>query len=178
MAKIIPFKSKAGHTKNAQLDSAAAFKEKFRPLVNSPQKANVINLSERRDELAVTERRKVTRTVLSQFVGVFIVLPKKTGGLKPVSVHDVSDKGLAFDLTPEMGAFKAGESVTMRIYLSHETYFSFSVKVVNVRRNRHGTVFKKDDDSYQTLMFFSKFLQNVSLVARKDNGDRLLGSIE
>jgi hypothetical protein len=151
---------------------------------------SVIDLSERRKEIIATERRFVTRTVLSQFVGVFVVIPEKksakTGqpGLQPVSLYDVSEGGLAFDLPLELGTFDIGESVTLRIYLSHDTYFSFGAKIANGRPVegkgvlRHGVILKKDDDSYKTLFYFVKFLENVSLVAKKDNGDRLLGRVD
>ncbi len=150
----------------------------------------IIDITDRRKEKIAAERRFVTRTVLAQFVGVFVVLPKirtvsgTVPGLQPVALHDVSESGLSFDLPFETGAFDIGESVTMRIYLSHDTYFSYGVKVANVRPvpekgvMRHGTVLTKDDESYRTLFYFMKFLENVSSVAKKDNGDRLIGRVD
>ena len=176
VAKVIPFKKSRGSPKIKT--DGELFKAKYSGEIES---GAIINLIEKRQEMRATDRRNVTRTVLSQFIGVFVVLPK--AGLKPVSVYDISDGGLAFDLSIETGSFKSGDNVTMRIYLSHDTYFSFSVSVINARPSvsgarRHGVLFKKDDDSYKTLVFFSRFLQNVSVVARKDHGDRLLGNIE
>jgi hypothetical protein len=139
----------------------------------------VTDLTKRREQIIDQERRLVTRTVLSSFIGVFVVLPKQ--GLQPVAVYDISEGGLAFDLPADQGQFNIGETVTMRIYLSHDTYFSYSVKVANVRAMehgavlRHGTILRKDDESFQTLSHFMRFLEAVSLVAKKDNGDRLLG---
>jgi hypothetical protein len=142
----------------------------------------LISLTERREEKQAAEKRTVTRTVLSQFLGVFVILPNK--GLQPVALYDVSEAGLSFDIPNEVGSYNISESITMRIYLSHDTYFSFQVKVANKRSpegdgvSRHGAVFKKDDESFKTLFYFTKFLENVSQVARRDSGDRLLGRID
>ncbi|MDZ4676949.1 MAG: PilZ domain-containing protein [Oligoflexia bacterium] len=142
----------------------------------------IIDMTKRRDQLADQDRREVTRTVFSQFIGVFIVLPKL--GLQPVSIYDISAGGLAFDLPSELGQFNIGEAVTMRIYLSHDTYFSYSAKIANVRAVdhgavlRHGTILQKDDESYETLTHFMHFLQAVARVAKKDNGDRQMGRVD
>jgi hypothetical protein len=165
-------------------DSVDAFREKLNVAAadHAPTAEDVIDMTQRRQKLMESERRVVTRTVLSQFIGVSVVLPDK--GLQPVVLYDVSEGGIAFDLPLEMGGFNIGENVTLRIYLSHDTYFSFSTKVVNCRPApnegvmRHGTAFRKTDISFKTLFYFTKFLENVSLIARKDNGDRILGKVE
>jgi len=171
------------YRKKKSVDPAEVAKER---LYGKPAKLttdiSLIDLNDRREEKAASEKRAVTRTVLSQFLGVFLVLPNK--GLQPVSLHDVSEAGLSFDLADEVGSYEISETVTMRIYLSHDTYFSFHAKIANKRTSsgqgvvRHGAVFRKDDDSFKTLFYFTKFLENVSLVARKDTGDRLLGRID
>ena len=70
----------------------------------------------------------------------------------------------------------------MRIYLSHDLYFSFSVKIVNVRRTdgacRHGAVFEKSQPASPTLFHFVKFLEGVATIARRDEGERLIGRID
>lgn len=144
--------------------------------------ASVVDISEKRQEAIASERREVARTVLSHFIGVFLVIPDS--GLQPVALYDVSETGLAFDLPTEFGKYSIGETVTMRMYLSHDTYFSYGARIANAREipgegvNRHGAIFKKGDDSYKTLYFFVKFLEQVSLVSRRDTGDRLLGRID
>jgi hypothetical protein len=167
-------------------DSAEAFRQKYSSveMVETEKTAaeEIIDMTERRQKMLDSERRSVTRTVLSQFIGVCVVLPDK--GLQPVVLYDVSEGGVAFDLPLEMGGFNLGETVTLRIYLSHDTYFSFSTKVVNRRQAenegvmRHGAAFRKTDISFKTLFYFTKFLENVSLIARKDNGDRVMGKVE
>lgn len=148
----------------------------------SEMDASVVSMDERRKEEIASERRQLTRTVLSHFVGVFVVLPEK--GLQPVSLYDVSEGGLAFDVPMELGKFEIGEPVTMRMYLSHDTYFAFTVRVANVRdvsgagTYRHGTIMKKTEDSFQTLYFFMKFLEEVGKVARKDHGERVIGRMD
>jgi hypothetical protein len=140
-----------------------------------------IVMSERRETMKEDDRRQVTRTVLSQFIGVFVVLDNQ--GLQPVSLYDISEEGLSFDLSQEHGQFQVGETVTMRIYLSHDMYFSFNTKVANVRSvksesaYRHGAVVLKDHGSYKAVHHFMKFLENVAAVAKKDSGDRLIGRV-
>ena len=180
---VIPFKRTKRATKEVDThkeDAKYGKKSSDTPAKNLP--ADLIDMSEKRREIIKSERRNVTRTVLSQFIGVFVVLPK--WGLQPVSVYDISESGVSFDMLNDMGSFEIGEAVTLRIYLSHDSYFTFSVDVANVRKSkgegttRHGSIFKKNDDSYKTLFFFAKFLENVGRVVRKDNGDKLLGRVE
>jgi hypothetical protein len=175
---VIPFDPKRSRTKKDETAKVKIFGN------SSPEKSvkKVIQLDEIRKEKSDAEKRAVTRTVLSQFLGVFVVLPSK--GLQPISLYDVSEAGLSFDIPLEAGAYNISETATMRIYLSHDTYFSFHVKIANKRSSdaegatRHGAVFRKDDESFKTLFYFTKFLENVSQVAKKDTGDLLLGRID
>ncbi len=172
------------YKKRHRVDEIEKTKEKLygAPQTTKKEHTKIIDFKERLEEKMASEKRAVTRTVLSQFLGVFVVLPNK--GLQPVSLYDVSEAGLSFDLPADMGGFDVAETVTMRIYLSHDTYFSFHAKIANKRNSiaegvvRHGAVFKKDDESFKTLFYFTKFLENVGMVARKDTGDRLLGRID
>ena len=147
-----------------------------------PSKASVIDMSERRREEIDAERRLVTRTVLSHIVGVIAVIPNQ--GLQPVSLYDVSEGGLSFDMRMEAGSFSVGETVTMRMYLSHDTYFAFAVKIANIRSlegegvNRHGVVLDTTHAAYKTMSYFTRFLEQVSQVAKKDEGERVLGRID
>ena len=183
MDNVISFADRK-RARAAKTNAAEAFKADHQN-ETAPTTENdrpIINMTERRQEMLEVERRGVTRTVLSQFIGVCLVMPDK--GLQPVVLHDVSEGGVAFDLPLEMGGFNLGENVTLRIYLSHDTYFSFSTKVVNRRAAeaegvmRHGTAFRKNDISFKTLFYFTKFLENVSQIARKDGGARVLGKVE
>jgi hypothetical protein len=175
---VIPFNK--NRKKKGTDEEVRLAKEKIYGPVEKIEK--VIDMAEKREEKMASEKRAVTRTVLSQFLGVFVVLPNK--GLQPVALYDVSEAGLSFDLPLEVGGYNVTETVTMRIYLSHDTYFSFHAKISNKRTSealgvvRHGAVFRKDDESFKTLFYFTKFLENVGLVARRDTGDRLLGRID
>jgi hypothetical protein len=177
-SNVINFKERAEKRKKAENGS----EEHEETAKGSWGDHAVVDMTARRQEAMETERRSVARTVLSQFIGVFVVLPTK--GLQSVNLHDVSENGLAFDLPQEAGQYNIGDSVTMRIYLSHDTYFSFGVKVSNRRTtqaqgvSRHGAVFAKNDQSFKTLFYFTKFLESVSTIAKKDNGDRLMGRVD
>ncbi|MBK7890386.1 MAG: hypothetical protein IPJ84_05895 [Bdellovibrionales bacterium] len=61
------------------------------------------------------------RTILSEFIGAFILVPEK--GLQKVSIYDISDNGIAFDLDLGGGMMMEGEEIAMRVYLNQFTYF-------------------------------------------------------
>lgn len=141
----------------------------------------MLNITEARQEILSRDRRNVKRTILTEFVGAFSVLPEK--GLMKVSLYDISDNGLAFDLPLEGGGFAHGEEVAMRVYLNHSTYFPFTVTVSNVRAIedegvvRHGATFVKGSMNDVALHHFVRFIENVSASLKKDSGDVLVSNI-
>ncbi len=142
----------------------------------------VINMEEKRKELLLKEHRQTKRTILSEFVGAFIIFATNgpnLGGLQKVNLYDISDDGLSFDMEPSVGRLRVGEEIAMRIYLSQKNYFSFTVRVTNLRfekeegTNRHGCQFLKGSVNKEALYHFVKFIENVSLNLKEDFGDKL-----
>ncbi len=137
--------------------------------------APIIDITEKRTEIIQSERRKVRRTILSEFISAFAVVPKK--GLLKVVLADISEDGLAFDVDAKAGHFRVGEEIAMRVYLNHETYFGFIVKVQNVRGMaedgvfRHGVHFVKGTINDEALYHFVRFLETVSASLQTDQGD-------
>ena len=137
---------------------AAATEEVLLPVGHS-----VLDLAEFRKNRLREDRRRVKRTVLTEFVGASIVIPEK--GLLKVRLRDLSEEGLAFDMEEGGGQFQVDEEVFFRIYLNHKTYFPFSVRVTNIQSFeengviRHGCIFmeesakanKKDPLSFYSL---------------------------
>ena len=145
-------------------------------------KASLLDMTERRQEIINQERREVRRTILTGFIGAFAVVPKR--GLLKVDVYDISADGISFDLDSEAGHFKKNEEVAMRIYMNHNTYFSFTVQVQNSRAiidegsNRHGGRFVKGSVNDEALSHFVKFIETVSLSLEKDSGDVLVSNLK
>lgn len=143
--------------------------------------AQVLDITEARQEILSRDRRVVKRTILTEFVGAFVVLPEK--GLLKVALYDISEKGLSFDLDLLDGGFQNGEEVAMRVYLNHTTYFPFTIKVTHARvvedENliRHGANFEKGTMNDVALHHFVKFIENVSASLKTDNGDVLVSHI-
>ncbi len=143
--------------------------------------AEVIDMTEMRQEILSQERRQVRRTILSEFIGAMALVPRK--GLLRVTLYDISENGMAFDVDSEAGHFALGEEVAMRVYLNHETYFSFIVKVQNVRHvndegvYRHGAHFQKGTINDVALFHFIKFIETVSASLQRDSGDIMVSSI-
>ena len=78
--------------------------------------APVIDMTEARNEMISQERRKVKRTMLTEFIGACALVQGK--GLLKVSLADISETGLAFDIEEGSGHFMIGEEIAMRARLS------------------------------------------------------------
>jgi len=149
-------------------------KEAKSETVKSPP-AVVVDMTERRDEIVEQERRRVRRTILSEFIGVHVLVPNR--GLMNVNLYDISGGGLSFDVPAENGRFRAGEELAMRVYLNHKTYFSFLIQVSNVRPQsdeaviRHGANFVKGSTNEVALGHFVKFIETISASLQTDAGD-------
>ncbi len=143
--------------------------------------ASVVDMSERRETIIQEERRSVRRALLSEFIGVHVVVPNQ--GLMSVILHDISQDGLAFDIPGAQGRFRTGEEVAMRVYLNHQTYFPFVVKVANARFvnedgvQRHGCSFLKGAMNAEALQHFVKFIETVSASLQTDAGDVIVSKL-
>lgn len=141
----------------------------------------VVDMTERREAILSSERRQVKRTILSEFVAAFILVPEK--GLQKVSIYDISADGIAFDLDLSNGGFKEGEEVAMRVYLNQFTYFPFVVSVANARVvsaegiTRHGCGFMKATVNEDALRHFVSFIETVSAALRTDHGDVMVSGL-
>ncbi|MEQ1876099.1 MAG: PilZ domain-containing protein [Bdellovibrionia bacterium] len=166
-----------GTTKSNVIDMTARRKAQMREQ-SSPvtvlEPAQVVGLEEKRKEILTQERRQNRRTILSNFLGAFVVVPDH--GLKEVGLYDISEGGVSFDLELASGQFRPNEELAMRVYLSKEIYVPFQVKVKNVREikdenvSRHGTNFVASvgDD---VLKHFVKFVEAMSQHLKRDTGD-------
>lgn len=143
--------------------------------------AEIVEITEARQEMLSRDRREVKRTILTEFIGAFCVLPEK--GLLKVALYDISENGMAFDLELAEGGFNFGDEVAMRVYLNHSTYFPFTIRVTNRRvfeedgAIRHGANFVKGTMNDVALHHFIKFIENVSASLKTDNGDILVSHI-
>lgn len=135
----------------------------------------LLDFVEKRQAIISQERRQTKRTILTEFVGAFIVLPKQ--GLQKVDLYDISETGLAFDLAKQFGQMKSGEEIAVRIYLSHKNYFGFTAKIANVRfiqdedLYRHGCQIVSESYNQEALYHFVKFIESVSMNIKVDAGD-------
>jgi len=143
--------------------------------------APVIDMTEKRQEILMQERRQVRRTILSEFIGAFVLIPEK--GLLKVNLYDISENGMAFDVDGEAGHFALNEEVAMRVYLNQQTYFPFVVTIQNLRKVgdenvfRHGANFVKGSINDEALFHFVKFIETVSASLQSDKGDIMVSSI-
>jgi hypothetical protein len=143
--------------------------------------AQVLDMTERRNEILQQERRQVKRTLLTEFIGAFALVPQK--GLLKVTLYDISEQGLAFDMENAAGHYSLGEEVAMRVYLSQSTYFPFVVTVQNIRTigeesvYRHGVNFVSDSINMEALHHFVKFIETVSSSLHGDEGDLVVSSL-
>ncbi len=151
-------------------------------IVSSEQEeANIVDISNIRSRTLDEERRKVKRTILTEFIAVHTLLPAI--GLMKVALFDVNESGMAFDIEEGRGHFSVGEEVAMRVYLNSKTYFPFIVKVKNIRTvedegvQRHGCEFVKGTINDIALHHFIKFIETVSASLKQDRGDVMVSKI-
>lgn len=143
--------------------------------------ANVVDITETRTEIVMQERRKVRRTILTEFIAVHTVVPGM--GLMKVALFNINEDGLAFDIDFKKGHFQVGEELAMRVYLNHQTYFPFVVRVKHITDvsdeevHRHGCEFVKDSINDVALHHFIKFIENVSASLKHDKGDVIVSNI-
>ncbi|PIU00058.1 MAG: PilZ domain-containing protein [Bdellovibrionales bacterium CG10_big_fil_rev_8_21_14_0_10_45_34] len=137
--------------------------------------APVLDMTERRQEILQSERRIAKRTILTEFLGAFIVVPQK--GLVKANLYDISDTGVSFDVDFENGELILSQEVSVRFYLSQSSYFSFDVVIANIRAIagegviRHGGTFANALESDPALTHFIRFIEHVSQQLRVDRGD-------
>ena len=142
--------------------------------------SEVVDMTARRQEMMKQERRGVQRTLLTDIVTAFVVVPSR--GLLQVSLYDISENGIGFDLQPSLGSFQLGEEIVMRIYLNQETYFPLQIRVTNCRQiveeavNRHGANFIKGSTNDVALHHFVQFIEHVSRSLKKDTGDLVVSN--
>lgn len=148
---------------------------------NQQTEGSVVDIAEMRSEILKEDRRKVKRTILTEFISVHTVVPGM--GLMKVALFNINEDGLAFDIEKARGHFQVGEEVAMRVYLNHQTYFPFVVKIKHMTEikdeevHRHGAEFVKDTVNDVALHHFIKFIENVSASLKHDKGDVLVSNI-
>lgn len=166
-SNVIDFKSRARLKQSTKMSSHKN--------VVVHEDGEVLDMVERREAILQDERRRVKRTILSEFVGAFAVVPGK--GLTKVTLYDISEDGLAFDMDLIQGHFNLGEDVAMRVYLNQKSYFPFVVKLQNLREipdegvYRQGAHFVKGTVNEEALHHFVKFIETVSTDLEGDHGD-------
>ena len=177
---VIDLKSRRKTTSATELESEVGTNvtaSDARPETRSESHAAapVLDMTERRNEMLTHERRKVRRTILSEFIGAHIIVPER--GLQRVTIYDISEDGIAFDVESAAGQLTPAEEVVFRVYLNQQTYFPFVVKVANGRAIpeegviRHGGMFVKGAVNDVALHHFVKFIETVSASLRTDHGD-------
>lgn len=147
----------------------------------SVETAEVVNLQEKKQTILFHERRQVKRTILTEFMSAMVILPEK--GLLKVTIHDISEEGISFDVDDINGHFKVGEEVSLRVYLNQKSYFPIQVTIKHVTPDseegmaRHGSVYLKNEDNNVALQHFVKFIESASQGLKQDSGDLMVTRI-
>ncbi len=165
------------------IDLTSRLKKSSKAIKGAGKKATapVIDMTEARNEMLSQERRKVKRTILTEFIGACALVQGK--GLLKVALHDISETGLGFDVQEGSGHFMIGEEIAMRVYLNQQTYFGFLVTVQNIRAVegensfRHGVNFVKGSVNDSALHHLVKFIETVSASLESDSGDIMVSNL-
>ncbi len=140
--------------------------------------ADVESISKLRKAMITEERRRVKRTLLTEFISASMVVPGS--GLVKVALNDISRGGIAFDILEKYGKFKKGEKTVVRVYLNHTTYFPLSATITNTRFikkgriYRHGAKFLEGTLNQEAIHYFISFMETVSTSLKTDLGDIML----
>ena len=167
MSNILPFRARPTITDQAPREGQVD--------------AQVLDVTERIAATQEEERRKVGRVVLNEFISAHVYIGGR--GLLRISLKDIHDKGLAFEVDEREGNFDRGEVLEVRFYMNHETYFKFNVQVAHSTPNanegvhRHGCQFVKGTINDVALHHFIGFLQSISASLKTDRGDRTISNI-
>jgi hypothetical protein len=139
---------------------------------------SVLSFEEQKQKIAFKERRTARRTMFNEMMSSMVVIPER--GLLKVFLHDISEDGLSFETAIDDGSFKAGEEITMRIYINHKTYFPVRMTVKHLKQDlesgtiRHGATMIKDASNDVVLQHFVKFVEAAALTMKKDSGDLMV----
>lgn len=141
--------------------------------------SQIVNFTDHKQQILFHERRQAKRSVLSEIVSAMVVLPEK--GLMKVSLYDISEEGLSFDLEAYEGHFKVDEEVVVRVYLNQKTYFPVTLKIKHVTLEategvmRHGATFLRgvsiENSPDAALQYFIRFIESAGSGLKKDDGD-------
>jgi len=143
--------------------------------------AEILNISEIRKRVITEDRRQVKRTILTEFIALHAVVPNK--GIMKVTLYDINESGLSFDLESQRGHYNVGELVELRLYLNQSTYLTINTKVAHVTDiadegiHRHGCGFEVESRNREALSHFVKFLESVTANLKRDGGDLLVSKI-
>ncbi len=142
---------------------------------------SVVDIGVLRQRLIQEDRRRVRRTILTEFISVHVVVPGQ--GLLRVMLYDVTPSGLSFDLESNQGHYSVGNDVELRVYLNYQTYFKIDSRVVHITDMagegvvRHGCEFAGESINSEALEHFVHFLESVTASLRRDGGDILISKI-
>ena len=116
------------------------------------------------------ERRRTKRRPILATFSLFVVVPQK--GPHRLSVHDVSDLGIGFDLDTEGEIetdfpLKQGERLQLHFYLNQSLFLPISVQVA--RLDREGEIRRVGgeivDKKGKPLEAFQAFIQMLDAVS-------------
>lgn len=148
---------------------------------DSQPEGQLLDVTQRIQDRQSEDRRQVKRVVLNEFISAHVYVNGR--GLVKITIKDIHDGGLAFDIDERQGQFTRGETLEVRFYLNHETYFKFNVQVAHASTveaegvHRHGTAFIGESLNNVALHHFTQFLQTISASLRTDTGDRTVTNI-
>lgn len=149
--------------------------------VKSTPEGQLLDVTQRIQDRQSDDRRQVKRVVLNEFISAHVYVNGR--GLLKITLKDVNNGGLAFDIDEKQGQFTRGETLEVRFYLNHETYFKFNVTVAHSNALpdeaifRHGCSFLGESLNNAALHHFVQFLQTIAASLRTDRGDRIVSNI-
>lgn len=181
VGNLLKFPGSKGQANAGEAKGTDGTMSAIESLNGSPEQGQVFDVTQRIQDRQAEDRRRVKRVVMNEFISAHVNVNGR--GLVKIAIKDIHDGGLAFDIDERQGQFTRGETLEVRFYLNHETYFKFNVQVAhssfveNEGVYRHGTAFIGESLNNVALHHFTQFMQTISASLRTDTGDRIVSNI-
>jgi len=143
------------------------------------ESSQVIDFSKAREQKLDEKRRKTERIFFRQILGIYTV--SGDDRLREIEIVDVSEEGCSFQVPFKQEEPWPGdlEELTLRFYVTQDTYLPVLVKIQNsrpsivdgIRYVRYGCAVDQTASSYPAYQQFVRFLKTYAVHAHKDDGN-------
>lgn len=145
----------------------------------------VIDFNTKRNQAIKEKRREFERVLFQQILGVYSTL-EDSGGLIPIQLVDISQKGLLIQIPRQENAkhqYEIDQEIQIRIYFTQKTFLPIICKI-KYKKNfiakngrkfiRFGCEIDVNTAGYEAMKSFAKFIYKYAEVSVTDREKKLI----